>query len=292
MGTTFSIALHGRDRGSMEAAIGAAFDDLRRLDRLLSNYLPDSEWSRVNRAAGHQPVPIPPELFHLLAFSLDSSRRTDGAFDITVAPLKRAWGFYRGTGAVPSADALADARRHVGYGFVRLDASAGTVRFDHPGVEIDPGGIGKGYAVDRMAAVLREHGIESALVAGSKSSVRAFGAPPDGARGWRADITLPDRPATPVARLFLDDQSLSTSGTGEQCCWEGGTMYSHIVDPRTGWPLQAAAQVSVVSSNALDGEVWAKACLINGPEWTADHKPDALRVLFCGGDPTSPPAWT
>jgi FAD:protein FMN transferase len=291
MGTTFSIVLHGRDRDLMEAAVRAAFDEVRRLDRLLSNYRPDSEWSLVNRRAAHHPVAVSPELFALVSVCLEQSRRTDGAFDITVGPLKRAWGFYRGTGRVPTAEELAAARSHVGHRFVQLDPARQTIRFDHPGVELDPGGAGKGYAVDRMADILRRQGGDTALVAGSKSSICGLGAPPADARGWRADIRDPDRPGACAAQVHLKDASLSTSGTEEQCHWSGGAMYSHIVDPRTGWPLQSVEQVSVVTSRALDGEAWAKACLLNGPRWAAERKPDGCRVLFLGGDSEPPPAW-
>jgi len=291
MGATFSIALHGRDRDRMEAAVRAAFDEVRRLDRLLSNYRPDSEWSLVNRRAAHHPVAVSPELFQLISVCLEQSRRTDGAFDITVGPLKRAWGFYRGTGSVPTAEALSAARRHVGHRFVQLDAANQTVRFDHSGVELDPGGVGKGYAVDRMVDILRCHGCDTALVAGSKSSIYGLGTPRAGERGWRADICWPEHPGTCAAQVLLDDASLSTSGTGDQCYWSDQKMYSHIVDPRTGRPLQVVAQVSVVTSRAVDGEVWAKACLLNGPSWAAEHKPDAFRILFCGEGTGQPPTW-
>jgi FAD:protein FMN transferase len=291
MGTTFSVALHGRDRDRMEVAVQAALDEARRLDRLLSSYRPDSEWSLVNREAARHPVPISPELFQLISACLAQSQQTDGAFDITVGPLKRAWGFYRGTGSVPTAEALAAARRHVGHQFVRLDSAGQTVRFDHPGVELDPGGVGKGYAVDRMVDVLRRHGFDTALVAGSKSSIYGLGSPRAGERGWRADIRRPEHHSDCVARILLDDASLSTSGTGEQCHWSDGKMYSHIVDPRTGWPLQIHSQVSVVTPRAVDGEVWAKACLLNGPRWAAAHKPVAFRILFCDEDPERQPTW-
>ncbi len=291
MGTTFSIALHGRDRDRMEAAVRAAFDEVRRLDGLLSSYRPDSEWSLVNRQAAHHQVAVSPELFQLISACLEQSRRTDGAFDITVGPLKRAWGFYRGAGSVPTAEALTAARRHVGHQFVELDAAGQTVRFDHSGVELDPGGVGKGYAVDRMVDIVRRHGFDTALVAGSKSSLFGLGSPCLGERGWRADIRDPEHPGTCAAHILLNDAALSTSGTAEQCHWSDGKMYSHIVDPRTGRPLQIAAQVSVVTSRAVDGEVWAKACLLNGPVWAARHKPDGFRILVCGEGPERPPRW-
>jgi len=284
MGSTFSVVLYGRDRHRMEAAVRAAFDEVRRVEELLSNYRPDSECSLVNRRAAHRPVVVSAELFGLLSVCLEQSRRTDGAFDITVGPLKRAWGFFRRSGSVPTAEELAAARRHVGHQYVQLDAATHTVHFDHPGVEIDPGGIGKGYAVDRVVEILRRHDVDTALVAGSKSSLYGLGAPA-ASEGWRADIRDPAHPGGRGADVFLRNTSLSTSGTGEKCFWSDGNMYSHVFDPRTGWPLQSIAQVSVVAPRASDGEVWAKACLLNGPKWAAGHKPDTFRVLFGEREP-------
>ena len=279
MGSTLSIVLYGLDRDRLESAAQAAFEEVRRLDQLLSAHRPDSECSLVNRGAARGPVQVSPELYHLLSRCLEHSRETDGAFDITVGPLKRAWGFFGGTGRVPSAEALAAARRHVGHRLVRLDAGTQTVQFDHPGVEIDLGGIGKGYAVDRAADVLRAHGIDTALVAGSTSSLFGLGAPPAEPRGWRADVCDSAHRGTRVAQVFLTDAALSTSGTGEKCFSSGGTMYSHILDPRTGWPLQSITQVSVVTPRAVEGEVWAKACLLNGSGWAAWRTPDTVKVL-------------
>ena len=128
-------------------------------------------------------------------------------------------------------------------------------------------------------------------MAGSASSLYGLGSPPEEPRGWRADIRDPEHPKTRVTDTFLKDASLSTSGTAEKCFWTEGQMYSHIIDPRTGWPLQSMSQVSVVTPRALDGEVWAKACLLNGPRWAADNKPDEFRVLFYSTDPVQQPAW-
>ena len=253
MGTTFSIALHGRDRDRLEAAVQAAFDEVRRLDRLLSIYRPDSEWSLVNRLAAHQSVELSPESFDLIAYCLEQSRLTDGAFDVTVGALKRAWGFLRGHGRVPEEGELADARALVGHRLVHLDAARRTIRVDRPGIQVDPGGVGKGYAVDRIVGILRRHGFDSALVAGSQSSLYGVGVPAAGAEGWRADICTPDRPGTSIAAVTLRDAALSTSGTGEQSFWEDSAMYSHIVDPRTGWPLQAAAQTAKRSPRSPPG---------------------------------------
>lgn len=291
MGSAFSVVLYGCEPDRMEAAVDAAFIELRRLDRLLSTYRPESEWSHVNRLAAEQPVALSAESFRLLAACLKYSRQTEGTFDITTGPLKRAWGFFRGTRSVPTPDELASARRHVGCQFLQLDPEKQTIQFDHRGVEIDPGGIGKGYAVDRMVEVLRAHGFDTALVTGSASSLYGLGSPPGEPRGWRAEVRDPEHPGRSVAETFLKDQSLSTSGTAEKCFWSGARMYSHIIDPRTGSPLQSSSQVSVIAPSALDGEVWAKACLLNGPGWLAEHKPEGVGILCCrsaAGHPPSP----
>jgi len=137
----------------MEAAAQAAFDEVRRLDEMLSNYRPSSEWSRVNREAAERPVVVGQELFDLLAACLEYSRRSQGAFDISVGPLMKVWGFYKGSGRLPHRAEVQAALKKVGYRQITLDPGRRTVRFDRPGVELDPGGIGKGYAVDRMIQV-------------------------------------------------------------------------------------------------------------------------------------------
>ena len=161
MGATFSIVLYGSDRASMNQAIDAAFEEVHRLDALLSNYLPASEWSRINLEAAKRPVAVSPELFGILSDCIEYSRMSEGTFDLTVGPLMRVWGFAGGGHHVPSPDEIRKALELVGYQHVQLNARKRTVRFDHPGVELDPGGVGKGYAVDRMVEILRARGIRN-----------------------------------------------------------------------------------------------------------------------------------
>src|SRR5258706_5543595 len=179
MGSTYSIAVYGSDRVRMEAAVDAAFEEVRRLDDLLSNYKPASEWSEVNRDAAQKPVKVSADLFQLLQDCVEYSRQSEGAFDISVGPLMKVWGFYKGTGHLPHRPEVAAALAKVGYRYLQLDPAARTVRFLRPGMELDPGGIGKGYAVDRMVDVLRRNGVQVAVVAGSGSSIYAMAAPPD-----------------------------------------------------------------------------------------------------------------
>jgi FAD:protein FMN transferase len=291
MGATFSVVLYGSDRLQMEKAAEAAFDEVHRLDRLLSNYKQDSEWSEVNRTAGVGPVRLSAELFQLLSDCLKYSRESDGAFDITVGPLMKVWGFYKGEGALPRPADVTDARTRVGHRHVRLDAAAKTIQFDRAGMELDPGGIGKGYAVDRMVEVLRRSGIHVALVSAAGSSIYGLGAPPDEPTGWRITIRAPDDPNKSAAEVFLRDMSLSTSGSYEKFFWADGRTYAHIIDPRTGYPAQGMASVSVIAPRTIDSEAWAKPFFINGRTWTAAHKPTNFRVFACDDGKPSTCSW-
>jgi len=291
MGATFSVVLYGSDQSSMNQAIDAAFEEAHRLDELLSNYKPASEWSRINRDAAAHPIVVSPELFHLLSDCIEYSRASEGAFDLTVGPLMRAWGFFGGDRHVPSPDQIRDALELVGYQHVQLNPRERSVHFDRPGVEIDPGGVGKGYAVDRMVEILRARGIHNALIAASGSSIFGMGNPPQEPRGWPISIADPWDHRKDAAQVFLKDLSLSTSGTYEKSFRAGGHRYSHIMDPRRGAPAESAVQVTVITPRAIDSEVWAKPYFIQGSTWTAAHKPKSWAVLYCENTPGSPCTW-
>lgn len=291
MGTTFTVVVYASDEASANQAMDAAFDEAHRLDALLSNYRPASEWSRINREAAEAPVAVSPELFHLLSECMQYSRASEGAFDLTVGPLMRAWGFFGREHQVPSPEQLREAQQTVGYQHVQLDASKQTVHFDRAGVEMDPGGVGKGYAVDRMLEILRARGIRNALIAASGSSIYGLGSPPDELRGWPVSIADPWDHRKDAAQVFLKDQSLSTSGSYEKSFRAGGRRYSHIMDPRRGVPADSAVQVTVIAPRALDSEVWAKPYFIQGKAWTAAHKPKSWRALYCDNIPGSACSW-
>jgi thiamine biosynthesis lipoprotein len=291
MGAMYSVVLYGYDRAKMDSAADAAFDEVGRLDAMLSNYRATSEWSEVNRRAAEEPVTVSPELFQLLSAAVEYSRESEGAFDISVGPLMKLWGFYKGSGHLPAAAEVAATLPKVGYRHIHLDAAARTVRFDRSGVELDPGGIGKGYAVDRMVDVLRQRGIQIALVAASDSSIYGMGAPPTEPKGWRVSIKDPRNARRPVTDVFLKDMSISTSGSSEKFFRAEGRTYAHIMDPRTGYPAQGSLAVSVVAPRTLDSEVWAKPYFVNGRQWAAAHKPQEFRVFFCEDRAEQPCAW-
>ncbi len=281
MGTGFTVDLYGASAGSLEAAAAAALEEAQRLDRMLSDYRPDSELSQVNEHAFERPVKVSPEFFALLSACFAYSRRSEGSFDITVGALMRVWGFYKGSGHLPHRAEVAVALERVGYRHVILDPRAQTVRFAVAGLALDPGGVGKGYAVDKMVGVLRNSGIASALISAGGSSIYGLGAPPEDPRGWYVKIRDPKDSNKKVAELYLRDQSLSTSGNYEKFFWAEGRLYSHIMDPRSGYPAQGVLAVSVVAPATLDSEVWAKPYYILGRHWTEIHKPRDFRVLMC-----------
>jgi thiamine biosynthesis lipoprotein len=287
MGGVFSVALYSTTRANADAASAAAFVELRRLDRMLSNYRSDSEWSEVNRNAAARAVKISQELFDLLSAGLEYSRRSDGAFDITVGPLMKAWGFYGGSGSVADDVVLKKARASVGYQRILLDPVDCAVRFDRDGVEMDPGGIGKGYAADRMIETLKRYGIEKALVSAAGSSIFALGAPP-GQEGWPVDVHGPNQAGCNADQLRLKDESLSTSGISQKFFRINGRVFGHILDPRTGYPVHGVLQVTVRAPRALDSEAWTKAFFVNGRCWSARHIPSGFRVFFCSEEPGRP----
>jgi thiamine biosynthesis lipoprotein len=280
MGSVYTVALYGEDRAQLEATIEQAFDEVRRLDRMLSNYRADSDWSEVNRYAAQRPVKVTPEFFKLLSSAVGYSRASQGTFDITVGPLMRVWGFYKGSGRLPRKDEVSQALASVGYGNMQLDPETRTVRFAKPGVEMDPGGIGKGYAVDKVVEVLRESGVHTAMVSAGTSSVYAMGVPP-GEKGWKVGIRHPRSSRQTVAEVFLKDESLSTSGNYEKFFLAEGKMYSHIMDPRTGYPAQGVLSVSVIAPNTLDSEAWTKPFFVLGRQWAARHRPAGFRIFLC-----------
>jgi thiamine biosynthesis lipoprotein len=280
MGTTFTVVAYAEDQQQLEDGVEAAFVEVRRLESMLSNYREDSEWSRVNREAAYRAVPVSPELYRLLSACVEVSRQSEGTFDISVGPLMRVWGFYKGSGRLPAKAEVSAALEKVGYENILFDAQRRTVRFRKPGVEIDPGGIGKGYAVDQMIEKLNQRGIRSALVSAGGSSIYGLGAPPHDS-GWTAKIRHPRKWTETVQEVRLKDESLSTSGDYEKFFEAQGKIYSHIMDPRTGYPASGVLSVSVIAPRTLTSEAWTKPFFILGRDWAARNRPKGLRVFFC-----------
>src|SRR5258708_21234504 len=291
MGSTFTVVAYGFDRDQLQSAVASALEEARRLDQLLSNYRPESEWSQVNREAADHPVRVSQELFDLLAACVEYSRQSEGTFDITVGPLMKTWGFYKGSGRLPHRAEIRGALTTVGYQGLLLDAKNQTVKFAVKGMDMGRGGIGKGYAVDRMAEVMKESGIRSALISGGGSSIYAIGTPPGEPQGWKVTIKDPKNISKSIADVYLKDNSMSTSGNYEKFFYADGKLWSHIMDPRTGYPSMGVLSVSVVTPKAIDSEAWCKPYYILGRAWTQQHKPRTFRFFRCEDRSDVPCAW-
>jgi thiamine biosynthesis lipoprotein len=287
MGATYTVVVYGAEEAWLRTAIDDAVEEVRRLDRLLSNYQASSEWSQVNSRAAQAPVKVSGELFDLVAACVNYSRESDGAFDITVGPLMKVWGFYKGSGRVPHRAEIRGAMARVGYRNILLDRASQTIKFAREGIEMDPGGIGKGYAVDRMVEKLKQQGVESAFVSAGSSSLYGLGTPPSEPRGWRVEIRHPKDASRTASELFLKNESMSTSGNYEKFFYAGGRIYSHIMDPRTGYPAEGMLSVSVVAPRTIDSEAWTKPYYIRGREWAAHHRKPGFRVFLCEDKPGS-----
>lgn len=281
MGTTFTVAAYGTDARNLDAILDASFEEVRRIDDLLSNFKPESELSQVNRMAAKGPQRVSPEFFDLISECVQYSRESDGTFDITVGPLMRVWGFYKGTGKLPTKREIQEALDKVGWKNIVLDPDRRTIAFRKPGIELDPGGVGKGYAVDRLVSKMRGYNVHSALISASTSSIYAIGVPPGEARGWKVSIRDPKQPERTIETVYLKDQSMSTSGSYEKFFKVDGVVYSHIMDPRTGMPARGALSVSIISPRTIDSEVWAKPYFILGKAWAEAHKHKDFRVYYC-----------
>jgi thiamine biosynthesis lipoprotein len=268
MATRFELVLHGDDAVRLRAAGEEALQEIERLEAQLSFYRADSEIRWINARAADAPVRVEPRLFALLRQCATLAERTEGAFDVTVGPLMRAWGFVRDTGRVPSPEDIERARAVTGIGHVRFDENDFTVELDRPGVEIDLGAYGKGYACERAVALLRENGVGRALLHGGTSSVCTIGAPP-GDTAWRISLGPPLAREDASAIVGLVDDALSVSAVHGKSFTADGHTYGHVVDPRTGEPTRSAAAAAVRGPSAATCEALSTALMVLGPSWLA-----------------------
>jgi thiamine biosynthesis lipoprotein len=280
MGTAFTVVAYGSNASYVQEVAEEAFGEIDRLDNQLSHYKPASELSAINRVAAARAVIVEPGLFKLLQSSVRYSQDTGGAFDITVGPLMKAWGFFRGEGRLPSGSAVAEAMERVGYRHIILDPSTRRVAFERPGIELDLGGLGKGYAIDRAAEILRTYGIEQALISAGCSSLFALGAPP-GEQGWRISIRDPFEAAKTASSIQLRNLALSVSGSYEQFFKCGGKTYTHVMDPRTGMPVENMLSTVVVSSSTADSDAVSTSLFVLGVDRSREYlKSHPDRVAF------------
>jgi thiamine biosynthesis lipoprotein len=286
MATRFELVLHGENAARLRAAGEEALAEVDRLEARLSLYRPSSEIARVNANAARQPIRVSPPVFGLLRQAQRLHRETGGVFDIAIAPLVRCWGFMDAATRVPDPAEIAEARACSGFQHVLLDAADFTVRFDQERVMLDLGAIGKGFAIDCAAEILREDGVTSALLHGGTSTVYGLGAPPEG-EAWKVAITeAPDGPPIRAA-ILLRDNALSVSAVWARSFEAGGKRYGHVIDPRAGHPVNKSVLSAVGLPSATETDALSTALLVaglDGYEAIAQLRPEMRALVIAGAE--------
>ena len=275
MACRWEIYLNAGQYKHGQAASIDALDLVEDLEAQLTVYNDQSELSRLNFDAAESPVSVEPRFFALLQESLDLYQATNGAFDITASPLSKLWGFHRREGRIPDEQAIADTLQTVSSNHIQLKADNHLVAFSQSGVEINLGGIGKGYALDRCAESLVDAGIDHFLIHGGQSSILARGCRTGQQRSWTVGVRHPLRPDRRLVEVVLDGRALGTSGTAAQSFFHQGRRYGHILDPRTGQPAESMLSTSVVAPTAAVADALATAFYVMGMdaslEYLAEH---------------------
>ncbi|MDR4499118.1 MAG: FAD:protein FMN transferase [Candidatus Scalindua sp.] len=275
MGTVFEITAYVSDNERAEIAFKEVFNEVNRLDKLMSNYKEDSDLSKVNREAGSGAVSCDDELAYIIEQSLMYGDATKGAFDITVGPLMKKWGFFREEGRIPDKKELELALGWVSYknvivetetkkSLIRDSRYESVISFENPHTQIDLGGIGKGYAVDVATKMLRENGIRSALI-NFAGNVYAYGSPA-GRKYWAIGLQHPRNSKSILGSFEIVDKAVSTSGDYEKFFIMNGERYSHIIDPRTGTPVKSVVSVTIVADDATMADAFSTGVFVMGVE--------------------------
>jgi len=266
MACEFEVIINaGEHAGASELAV-EALDLVDRLEAQLTVYRDTSELLTINRRAAGEPVPVETRLFALLELASRLHAETSGAFDITAGPLTKAWGFFSRRGARPDEPEIQRALAAVGSKYLLLDPSSETVQFARPGMELNLGAIGKGYALDRCAELLDGAGLNSYLVHGGQSSVLARGSQSgEGTTGnWTIGLGNPAHPSRQLAEIDLFNQALATSGSRVQSFRQDGRRYGHILDPRTGEPAEGMLTATVIAPLAAAADALSTAFFVLG----------------------------
>jgi FAD:protein FMN transferase len=261
MGTRIYVELWADDAAKGEEAIDAVMADMRRIDDLMSHYKPESQLSQINARGAQEPVQVDPELFDLIKLSTHYSEITEGAFDITYASVGHLYDYPNHVR--PTEEQIKAALPGVNWRNMLLDPVHHTVKFEHPGMRIDLGGIGKGYAVDHGIAILQARGFKHALVTAGGDS-RIIG--DRMGRPWLVGIRHPDDKNKVITRIPLVDSAMSTSGDYERYFDEGGTRYHHIIDPRTGHSASKVRSATILAPTATQTDGMSKTAFVLGPE--------------------------
>jgi FAD:protein FMN transferase len=280
MASVHELHLSATDRGRADRAARAAIADVQRIEAKYSRYRDDSVIAAINRAAGRTAVAIDAETASLLRYAEGCHRLSGGRFDITSGVLRRVWDFKRQPPRRPSDDEIAAARALIGWD--RVEWSDTEVRLPEAGMELDFGGIGKEYAVDRAAAICRDAGIVHALV-NLGGDVRAIGPRADGSP-WRVGIRHPRNGDAVIATMLLDDEAVATSGDYERYFEIEGRRYCHLLDPQTCMPVDHWQSASVVAPLAILAGSYATIAMLEGEGAVAFLERHCAHYMLVGGD--------
>jgi FAD:protein FMN transferase len=261
MGTAVRVELWQEDPAAAQADMAAVMDEMHRIDELMSPYKPTSELSRINREAAKQALPISLEMYNLIARSLDFSRLSGGAFDITFSSVGYMYDYRRHI--KPTDEQIAKALPGINYRHLLLDPANHTIHFTRPGMRIDLGGIAKGYAVDNCIAILKKRGVTNAIVTAGGDS-RLLG--DRHGRPWMVGIRDPRKRGAVAAVLPLENTAISTSGDYERYFVENGVRYHHIIDPKTGKSATGVRSVTVIAPDGITTEGLTKSVFVHGPK--------------------------
>lgn len=283
MGTTLSISLDEAPSESSEQGLAAAFAEVRRLQELLSDWDSQSEVSVLNRAGTSERLAISPELAEILGLSLQLSTATEGAFDVSVGALTQLWRSARTRGELPAPSELERARLAVGAAGIEFDPLGPRARLSRAGMALDFGAIGKGYALDRAAAILRARGHTRALLDFGGQLLALD--PPHGAAGWLVSLRDPRGPErAPLLEFRLAQASFATSSDDQQGATLEGRACSHICDPRSGALVEGRLAASVLAPSAAVADAWSTALYVLGPEGLPRAQTANLGALVLGAD--------
>ncbi len=264
MGTVVFVTAVGADEMSAQGAVKAGLDEIRRLEELLSNWIPTSELSQVNAAAGREPIQVSPETFEVLTRSLEVAKLTHGGFNIALGPAVNAWNV-SGEGQVPSQDDLEALRPRMELANVQLDENTRSVWLRRSGMSIDVGGIGKGYAADLAARVMQRSGAIAGVVALS-GDIKTFGRMPDSQR-FVFGIQHPRKPQGEIlGRIELEDEAVSTAGDYQRYFMQDGVRFHHILDPKTLHPARGCQSVTVIAKEGVMADGLDTGVFVMGPD--------------------------
>jgi thiamine biosynthesis lipoprotein len=265
MGTFVQITVAAPSERQAQEFIDAAFEQMKQINREMNDHDPNSPISQLSLTAHLQPVVISPELFEVIGTSIQYSKLSNGAFDITVGPETQLWRRMQKTGQKPSDEEIAEARSKVGYEKLTLDKTNRTVKFAVEGMKLDVGAIAKGYAVDLAVKILQEKGAIGGMV-DIGGNIRCFGKGPGKDGLWLIGLQDPRKEEDILVKLRLNDMAVATSGDYRRFAVVGGQSYSHIINPRSAESVKELASVSVITTTATDADALSTTVSVLGKE--------------------------